>query len=78
MADGTNDKLDTAFELAQFAASAAAVVVAALHRGQPIGDVEVRHLLKNLATRAASAPESAREVFDGLAAVLAGKHYEGG
>jgi len=71
-------KIDSSFELARFAASGVAVVIAALHRGKPIGTKEVKHLLGLLADCSAHAPEEARGVFDRLAETVAGKHYEGG
>lgn len=78
MADKTREVADTAFALARFAASSNAIVVAALHRGKPIGDKEVQHLLKLLGTCEASAPDAAQGVFRALAETMAGKHYEGG
>lgn len=78
MADKTRETADTALALAHFAASSTAVLIAALHRGQPIKDSDVQHLLRTLATAAASAPEAAKGLFDALANTVAGKHYEGG
>ena len=78
MPNAQSIKTDSAFELSRFAASGVAVVIAALHRGKPIGDKEVQHLLKLLADCSAQAPDEARGVFDRLADTVAGKHYEAG
>ncbi|MCW1985570.1 UNVERIFIED_ORG: hypothetical protein M2348_001302 [Sphingomonas sp. R1F5B] len=78
MSDQTKLQSDTALALAHFAASAAAVVASALHRGKSIEDGDIQHLLKILATSAASAPDQAEGYFHALAETLAGKHYEGG
>jgi len=75
---GKDMQLDTALALSHFAASAAAVVVSALHRGKPVDDEMVKHLLKSLATASASAPVEAKFYFERVAETLAGKHYEGG
>lgn len=78
MSDQTKERSETAFAMAHFAASTAAVVASAMHRGKPIKDKDIKHLLKTLATCAASAPEQAASYFDALAAILAGKHYKDG
>lgn len=78
MSDKLQDKADTALSLAHFAASPSAVLVAALHRGKPITDSDVQHLLKTLATASATAPEAASGLFQQLAETVAGKHYEAG
>lgn len=72
------DQADTALALAHFAATASATVIAALHRGKPVDDKMVKHLLKTLATSSATAPEAAGPYFRKIAETLAGKHYEGG
>jgi len=71
-------QLETAFSMAHFAATASATIAAAMHRGKPIGDKEIKHLLKTLATAAATAPEETKSYFDNLAETLAGKQYEAG
>lgn len=78
MADKTREVADTALALAHFAASSTAVLIAALHRGKPITDSDVQHLLKALASGRAAAPDAAGGLFDQLAKTVAGKHYEGG
>ena len=67
----------TALELAHFAATGVAILASAAHRGKPIGDKEIKHLLRHLATAAANAPEQSKFYFDGIAEMLAGKQYEG-
>lgn len=75
---GNAMQLDTAFALSHFAATAAAVVVSALHRGKPVDDAMVKHLLSALASASASSPVETKSYFDKVAETLAGKHYEGG
>lgn len=77
MAD-SNDKIDIALGLAHFAAAASATVIAALHRGKPVDDKMVKHLLSTLATAAAESPEEAAGYFRSIAELLSGSHYEGG
>lgn len=71
-----NAKADTALALAHFAASSAAILVAALHRGKSVNDGDVKHLLHLLAAAKANAPEMSGGLFDRLAETVSGKHYE--
>ncbi len=72
---GNAMQLDTAFALSHFAAVSAATVISAIHRGKPVDDKMVQHLLKTLATAAASSPVETKAYFDQVAEALAGKHY---
>lgn len=75
---GDKMQAQTAFAMAHFAATTAATLLAALHRGKSVDDKMVKHLLKTLSTASASAPEEASGYFQKLAETAAGKHYEGG
>lgn len=75
---GEQKKLDTAYAMARFAATGTAVLIAAMHRGKPVTDSDVKHLLGVLASCAAEAPDEAEGAFQKLAELAAGKHYEGG
>lgn len=70
-------QIDLALGLAHFSASATAVIVAALARGEPIDDKMIRHLLDLLQKGASTAPAAAATYFDSLRRTLEGKHYKG-
>lgn len=76
MRDKLETQVHTALALAHFAATAAATLTAALHRGRPVDDAMVTHLLQALASGKAVSPNEADSYFDKIAEVLAGKHYE--
>jgi hypothetical protein len=74
---GTSEQMqiDTALGLAHFSAGAVAVVVAALHRGQPIDEKAITHLRGLLAKAAETAPAAAQSYFTAIGRTLEGRHY---